>query len=195
MLKICRSQSYKLVWLFVHINQESWKMFLGSSFHRIRGKTVFATVHWLSDWVGIVFHNGIPIRFLTSGLWTKWTCSGFHQRGGGDLVRLCFMLSWECWNTPVKRRRPLWFRWRLLCGYQNFQGKTWIFWIFSENFENEDFFINTSHNFQSKRQNMTSGVVCNYRVWMGTSVKVRLSYEMLDKNWLNMKMINWQSSI
>ena len=26
------------------------------------------------------------------------------------------------------------------------------------------FFINTSHNFQSKRQNMTSGVVCNYRV-------------------------------
>ena len=194
MLKICRSQSYKLVWLFVHINQESWKMFLGSSFHRIRGKTVFATVHWLSDWVGIVFHNGIPIRFLTSGLWTKWTCSGFHQ-GGGDLVRLCFMLSWECWNTPVKRRRPLWFRWRLLCGYQNFQGKTWIFWIFFENFENEDFFINTSHNFQSKRQNMTSGVVCNYRVWMGTSVKVRLSYEMLDKNWLNMKMINWQSSI
>ena len=189
MLKICRSQSYKLVWLFVHINQESWKMFLGSSFHRIRGKTVFATVHWLSDWVGIVFHNGIPIRFLTSGLWTKWTCSGFHQGGRGDLARLCFMLSWECWNTPVKRRRPFWFRWRLLCGYQNFQGKNWTFWILFENFENEDFFINTSHNFQSKRQNMTSGVVCNYRVWMSTS------YEMLDKNWLNMKMINWQSSI
>ena len=62
----------------------------------------------------------------------------------------------------------------------------WKFWKWGF------FFINTSHNFQSKRQNMTSGVVCNYRVWMGTSVKVRLSYEMLDKNWLNMKMINWQ---
>ena len=42
-----------------------------------------------------------------------------------------------------------------------FRGKIEYFGFFFENFENEDLFINTSHNFQSKRQNMTSGVVCN----------------------------------
>ena len=50
--------------------------------------------------------------------------------------------KWKFWSLLVRRRRPLWYHWRPLCGFGNFGNKFWIleifpkFWIFSQNFQN-----------------------------------------------------------
>ena len=71
-----------------------------------------------------------------------------------------FRKKLKFWKMLVRRRRPLWCYWRLLCGFENFEKKIQNFEYFFAKFENYgEFGKITIYNFQSRRQILTIGGV------------------------------------
>ena len=61
--------------------------------------------------------------------------------------------KWNFWNLLVRRRWPLWCRWRPHSGFGNFEEKYSRFWnFFPETLTFLKIFKNMSYNFQSRKQ-------------------------------------------